>query len=128
MQLSALIGGYVEKVDAATPLTEAAEWMVSKKVGSLVVTREGRVRGIFTEHDMTRAVAHHADMDSDTIGNWMSDYPHMAAPDWTLEEAADAMVEHGIRHLPIMDDDGRLVGMVSIKDLVWAMRGPTRES
>lgn len=128
MQLSALVGGYVEKVDSATPLTEAAQWMVSKKVGSLVVAREGRVRGIFTEHDLTRAAAQRADLDTDTIDHWMSDFPHLASPDWTLEEAADAMVEHGIRHLPIMDDDGRLVGLVSIKDLVWAMRGPSRES
>lgn len=128
MQLAALVGGYVEKIDAATPLGEAAQWMVSRKIGSLVVTREGKVKGIFTEHDLTRAAAQHADLDTDTIEDWMSDYPHLAAPDWSLEQAADAMVEHGIRHLPIMDDAGELVGMVSIKDLLWAMRGPSVES
>lgn len=127
MQLSALVGGYVEKIDAATPLTEAAQWMMSRKVGSLVVAREGRVKGIFTEHDLTRAVAHHVDIDVAVVNDWMSDYPHLAAPDWTLEKAADVMVENGIRHLPIMDEEGELTGMVSIKDILWAWRGPTVE-
>ena len=127
MRLSALVGGYVEKVDVTTPLAEAAQRMVSGQLGSLVVTRNGRVTGIFTEHDVTRAAAHHADMDTATVDEWMTDFPHLARPDWTIEEAADAMVENGIRHLPIMDETGSLVGIVSIKDLVWAMRGPEIE-
>lgn len=101
--------------------------MVSKKVGSLVVIEEDQVQGIFTEHDLTRAAAHHADMDREVVSDWMSAYPHMAGPDWTLEHAADVMVEYGIRHLPIVDRAGEVIGMVSIKDLLWALRGPTVE-
>lgn len=123
MQLSALVGGYVEKIDAATPLAEAARWMTSRGVGSLLVTRDGRVRGIFTEHDLTRAAAHNAAIDTDIVDNWMSDFPHLARPEWTLDQAADVMIEHGIRHLPVIEEDGGAVGMVSIKDVVWAMRG-----
>lgn len=126
MQLASLVEGHVETVDAATPLREAAQWMVSREVGSLVVTHAGHVRGIFTEHDLARATAHHSDMDADTVDDWMSDPAHLARSDWTIEDAADAMVRYGVRHLPIVDDD-RLAGMVSIKDLVRAMRGTRME-
>ncbi|HLT96726.1 MAG TPA: CBS domain-containing protein [Acidimicrobiia bacterium] len=124
MQLSTLVGGYVERIEGSTTLTEAARWMVSRKVGSLLVTQNGQLAGIFTEHDLTRAAAHGVDFTEATVDDWMSTYPKTAGADWTLDDAADVMVEEGIRHLPIVDDGGEVVGMLSIKDLVWAMRGP----
>ncbi|MFP3913862.1 MAG: CBS domain-containing protein [Actinomycetota bacterium] len=127
MKVSALVGGYTQTIESSASLAEAAQTMVSNGVGSLVVTSNGNMRGIFTEHDLTRAVAHRSDIEGDTVDDWMSDYPLLAAPDWTLEEAADTMVEHGIRHLPILDESGKPTGMISIKDLLWAMRGPSVE-
>lgn len=128
MQLSTLIGGYVERIEASSTLTEAARWMVSRRVGSLLVTREGELAGIFTEHDLTRAAAHGVDLAKASIDDWMSTHPKLAEGTWSLEEAADVMVKEDIRHLPVIDDDGNLVGMLSIKDLVWAMRGPQSAS
>ena len=125
MKLADLTAGYVEKVDASTPLAEAARWMVSRGVGSLLITREGRVKGIFTEHDLTRAAAHRVDLDEAPAGDRMSDDPRVATPDWTIERAADVVVEADIRHLPLVDDDGNIAGIVSIKDVLWALRGPT---
>ena len=69
MKLADLTAGYVEKVDASTPLAEAARWMVSRRVGSLLITREGRVKGIFTEHDLTRAAAMKWSRDTDDCGH-----------------------------------------------------------
>ncbi len=123
MQLSSLIGGHVEKIDVATPLVDASQWMTSRSVGSLLVTANGKVQGILTEHDLTRAVAHEVDMQSALTGDWMSKYPQVATPEWDLDSAADVMLEHGFRHLPVIDVDGEPIGMVSIKDVVWAMRG-----
>jgi CBS domain-containing protein len=126
MQLSALVGGFVEKVDAATP----------HRGGPVDAVDEGRVPGrvpggqgggISTEHDLTQATAQHAAMDRDVVDDWMSDHPDLAALDWSLDRAADVMVENAIRHVPIVDEGGELVGMVSIKDILWAWRGPTPE-
>lgn len=123
MRLESLIGGHIERIDEATPLREAAEWMVSRGIGSLLVTAHGRTTGIFTEHDMVRAAAKGADIDEAIVRNWMSDYPDVASPDWELGQAADVMLSRGFRHLPVVDSDGTPLGMVSIKDLVWALRG-----
>lgn len=53
----------------------------------------------------------------------MSDYPTKASPSWTIDEAADMMLVRGFRHMPVLEGD-RPVGMVSIKDLRWAIRAP----
>lgn len=123
MRLESLIGGYVEKIDEATPLREAAQWMTSRGIGSLLVMGRGRTKGILTEHDLARAIAKDADVDTALVREWMSDYPDVATPDWDLNRAADVMLSRGFRHLPVVDDNDKPLGMVSIKDLIWAMRG-----
>lgn len=121
MMLSALVGGHVEVIDASAPLRQAARRMAEKEIGSLLVVDGGGIVGIFTEHDVTVAVAHDADQDLGATGDWMTDFPVMAEPDWEVERALDVMVEHGFRHLPVVEG-GAPVGMVSMKDLVWIVR------
>jgi CBS domain-containing protein len=94
--------------------------MSARQVGSLLVTDGDDIVGIVTEHDITRAVGEEVDVDHTPIADWMSDYPQVAAPDWSVERALDTMLEHGYRHLPVVD--GGAMGMISIKDLVWALR------
>ncbi|HSJ35486.1 MAG TPA: CBS domain-containing protein [Acidimicrobiia bacterium] len=122
MRLSSLVGGHVETVDEKSNLRRAARLMSARQVGSLLVTDDGGILGIITEHDITRAVAEEVDIDHTAIGEWMTDYPQVATGDWTVEQALDEMLEHGFRHMPVVDDD-TVAGMVSIKDLVWAQRG-----
>lgn len=122
MKLAAIVGGYVETVDENSDLRRAARLMSARQVGSLLVTDDGRIRGIITEHDLTRAAADHADFDTELVGTWMTDYPQLAGVDWDVERALDEMLEHGFRHMPVVEGED-FVGMVSIKDLVWALRG-----
>jgi CBS domain-containing protein len=95
--------------------------MATRDVGSLVVIEDGHMSGIITERDVSLAVAHDADPDVAAVGDWMSDYPCLARVDWDIEQAMDVMVEHGFRHLPVLDAM-EPVGVVSIKDLLWAIR------
>lgn len=120
MRLSSLVGGQVETVDERSSLRRAARLMSARQVGSLLVTDGDDIVGIVTEHDITRAVGEEVDVDHTPIADWMSDYPQVAAPDWSVERALDTMLEHGYRHLPVVD--GGAMGMISIKDLVWALR------
>lgn len=122
MRLSSLVGGHVETVDEKSSLRRAARLMSARRVGSLLVTDDRGILGIITEHDITRAVADEVDIDETRIGDWMTDYPAVASSDWTVEQALDEMLEHGFRHMPVVTDD-TVAGMVSIKDLVWALRG-----
>jgi CBS domain-containing protein len=122
MRLSSLVGGHVETVDEKSSLRRAARLMSARQVGSLLVTDDRGILGIITEHDITRAVADEVDIDETRIGDWMTDYPEVASIDWTVEQALDEMLEHGFRHMPVVTDD-TVAGMVSIKDLVWALRG-----
>lgn len=127
MKLSALVGGHVEMIGSYATLREAARRMVEKGIGSLLVTGESGIAGIITEHDLALAAAHDADFDLGASGDWMSDYPLLADPEWEIEQAIDVMLEHGFRHLPVVDDKDP-VGMVSMKDLIWAVRGDLSDS
>jgi len=102
-----------------TTLREAARIMAREGVGSLlIVSQDMRLQGIFTERDLARALAGGAEPDKDTLGQYMTRDPVTAGPGETLIEAAHKMIEHGIRHLPIVDEAGRLIGVVSIRDIL----------
>jgi len=123
MHLRSFVGGHVEIVDSQTRLHEAAGLMLKHVIGSLLVVDGDAISGILTEHDLARALAHNPDLEEETVGTWMSDYPTKASPSWTIDEAADMMLVRGFRHMPVLEGD-RPVGMVSIKDLMWAIRAP----
>lgn len=121
MQLRSLVGGYAETVDGACTLREAARLMSAGDIGSLLVAENDEIAGIITERDLMRAISLDADLDTDVVDAWMSDYPELAHENWDVGDAVDMMLEQGFRHLPVVAGN-RPVGVVSIKDLVWAMR------
>ena len=87
-------------------------------IGALpVVDRDGRLVGIFTERDLLRrVVAKRRDPEKTLIREVMTPNPVYATPDDTVEEAKRLMAKVKARHLPIVEN-GRLVGIVSIKDI-----------
>lgn len=103
-----------------TPILEAARLMTEGDTGSLVVIDKGELVGIVTERDVLRAVAEDLNTRTVTVGRIMTPGPDSLEPDVDVREVAQWMVAAGYRHLPVIDDE-RLVGMVSIKDLVWAL-------
>jgi CBS domain-containing protein len=97
-------------------LGEAAAKMTERGVGAVVVSDFGRMIGILSERDIMRAVADRIHSSEARVREWMTADPITATPDTTIEEAGRTMLEHGFRHLPVVDGD-RAVGIVSLRDL-----------
>ncbi len=109
-----------------TPVAEAAAGMVKANVGSAIVMQGRFLAGILTERDVLRWAASGEDLRAARVVDWMTPDPQSVSPDTTVEEAADIMLKHGFRHLPVVD--GRAVcGVVSLRDLfATRIRRPQR--
>lgn len=110
----------VLEVEMAATLQEAAQSMRDRKISSLVVTEQDRLVGIMTERDIVSAVADGADSEVAHVRDYMTSNPISAQAEISLDEATQMMLEHGFRHLPIVDEDQRLVGIISLRDLARA--------
>src|SRR4051812_45835588 len=85
-------------------LRDAARQMARRKVGAaVVVDPDGPGIGIITERDLLEAVGADQDPDKELVADHQSTGTVYAAPDWSLEEAAVAMVHGGFRHLVVCD-------------------------
>lgn len=120
MIVQELLVGEVATCTPDTPVVEAAIEMRKADTGSLVVLDKGELVGIVTERDVLRAVADGLNTKSATVARIMTPGPDSLEPDVDVREVALWMVAAGYRHLPVVDGE-RLVGMVSMKDLVWAL-------
>jgi CBS domain-containing protein len=110
-------------------LREAAAAMASKKVGAaVVIDPEQPGPGIITERDILESIGAGQDPDREQVCNHLSANLTFAAPDWSLERAAEAMVRRGFRHL-VVAENGETVGILSIRDIVrcWTQDGATSE-
>jgi CBS domain-containing protein len=102
-------------------LGEAAERMVERGVGSVVVSDFGRLIGILTERDLLRAVADRIHSSEARVREWMTPEPITARPETTAREAARTMLDNGFRHLPVTDGETTL-GIVSLRDVLqWTL-------
>ena len=114
---------------AKTKVVEAATIMARGNVGSTLVVEGGRPVGIFTERDIVRALSQSPEAPGDEIGHWMTANPRTVSSSDSVEEALRRMLEGGFRHLPVVDAEGRLVGMLSMRDLARAgVRGATAKT
>jgi CBS domain-containing protein len=103
-------------------LGDAAEKMTGADVGAVVVSDFGRLIGILTERDVMRAVARRTHSSIARVREWMTSDPITAPPEMDAQEAARTMLEHGFRHLPVVED-GMPVGIVSLRDIArWAIK------
>jgi CBS domain-containing protein len=117
--VSELMHTRVVSVTADDPVAAAAAAMVQHKTGSALVMQGRFLAGILTERDVLRAAASGADLTEAPVSAWMTKDPESAATDTTVQEAAQLMLLHGFRHLPVMA--GREVrGVVSLRDLFAA--------
>jgi CBS domain-containing protein len=104
-------------------LREACRQMSARKVGAVAVhDPDGHGIGILTERDVLHAIGAGQDPDIERAGAHLTGELVFAAPDWTLESAAEAMVRGGFRHLIVLDD-GEVAGIVSVRDIVRAWAG-----
>lgn len=123
MELRELISGEVQTVSPISTVVEAASRMRELGVGSLAVMDDDEFSGIFTERDVLQVIAAGGDPAVETVAGWMTLYPDSFSPDMEVREVADWMLAAGYRHLPVVDEGARLIGMASIKDILWALTG-----
>ena len=97
-------------------IAEAAEHMVARGVGAVLVMDGDRLQGILTERDILKAVAAGLS-ESSRVRDWMTTSPETIESSDETGHAAALMIHGGFRHLPVLD--GRtVVGIVSIRDLM----------
>jgi CBS domain-containing protein len=99
-------------------LREAASLMSRRRVGAAVVLDpDGQGPGIITERDLLDSIGAGQDPESERVGAHLTADVVFAAPGWSLEEAAVAMVRGGFRHL-VVTDGGEIAGILSVRDIV----------
>src|SRR6267143_3511755 len=113
-------GGASVPVEATTE--QAIRAMLDRHVGAVAILDENtRVSGIFTERDVLRRLSVSGRDPAQTpVREVMTTPVEMATLDTTPGQALATMVERHYRHLPIVDDDGRLLGMLSIRNVLQA--------
>jgi CBS domain-containing protein len=116
------LAAYLRPVVIATlgeSVLAAARRLRDHHVGSIVVTREGRPIGILTDRDLViRVVAEGLDPATTRIDDVLTYDPVTLRESDTIDAAALCMREHGIRRLPIVDDAGKVAGIVTADDLL----------
>lgn len=116
----------VENVVTARPVNtirKAIEILYKKHVGSIVITDgEEKCIGIFTERDAIRVVTQKVPL-SKPLRTVMTKHVMTVQEDATFEEARRHIVSHGIRHLPVLNREGKLVGMLAIRQFLDELFG-----
>lgn len=102
------------------PIIEAVHLLVDRSVGALVVSADGTtIDGVISERDVVRHLATGEDPSSMApVHEVMSSTVRTCTESDLVESLMEIMTERRIRHLPVADDDGHLVGIVSIGDVV----------
>jgi CBS domain-containing protein len=99
-------------------LRAVARLMSQRSVGAaVVIDPDGNGPGIITERDVLISIGSGQDPDREAVAEHLTRDVVFAAPDWSLEEAASAMVRGGFRHLIVLDR-GETVGILSVRDVV----------
>jgi CBS domain-containing protein len=103
---------------AATTVRQATRLMNDHAIGSLLITSGSRLIGIFTERDvLRRVVAEGRSPDSTAVGEVMTRDVVWCSPESGVDEVADVMRRRRVRHVPVVDADDSIVGLVSIGDI-----------
>jgi CBS domain-containing protein len=101
-------------------LADVAARMRQAEISALaVIDARAELVGIISERDLARAMADGVDPDTVEVSAYASESVAVATPDEDSAEVAERMIDAGIRHMPVVSD-GRLVGMVSMRDLLAA--------
>ncbi|HIJ65924.1 MAG TPA: CBS domain-containing protein [Candidatus Hydrogenedentes bacterium] len=120
-QLLANKGSKVWSVSPETSVYEALQLLAERDIGALLVIGGEQIAGLFSERDYARRVILRGKTSKDTPVAEIMTRPVLYVPPWrTLDECMALMTARKIRHLPVLDE-GKLVGVISIGDVVKAM-------
>lgn len=111
--------GPVATVEADNTVVSALRVMANRGIGAVLVTDNGALAGIFSERDYARKVVLQGkDSSSTPVRDIMTSKLIHVTPEMTVDQAMQLMSDKRIRHLPVLDGAGSLIGVVSIGDLV----------
>lgn len=111
-------GDAIWSIAPESTVVEALQLMADKDVGALLVMKEGKLVGIFSERDYARKVILKGKLSKDMlVKDLMTRELFYISPDATIEECMALITQKRIRHLPVMKE-GRVVGVLSIGDVV----------
>lgn len=105
-------------IGEGTMVRDAIRQMQDQRVGCVLVCREERVVGIMTEVDVLRKAEDGNDSLNESVRQWMTPNPVSITEDDSIWKAAKAMKDGGFRHLPVVDERGKPVGFISIRNIV----------
>lgn len=113
-------GNQVTTVTSSSSLLEAARKLAAKRIGAVVVSDgDGRVNGILSERDIVRAIAQGGhDALSAPVSDLMTRDVVTCSASASLDDVMHTMTKGRFRHVPVVADDGRLAGIISIGDAV----------
>ena len=107
------------EIEPEATVLEAVGVMARARVGAVAVVERAELRGIFTERDlMLRVVHQERDPGATKVREVMTSPVATASDSMSASEALDLMIERHLRHLPILGNDGQLLGMLSIRNLL----------
>lgn len=104
-------------VSPAAPVADAVRAMNEHHTGCVLIGREGKLLGIFTERDVLTKDYFRADSDSLAVEHLMTRNPETLEPSHSIAFAINMMSVGGYRHIPIVDE-GRPIGVLSVRDIV----------
>ena len=101
-----------------TLVEEAAQEMLDNGIGSVIVVDEdNHLEGILTTTDFVEIVANQKPKDQTPVSTYMTTDVVTTTAQKSIRDVADAMVEHGFHHTPVVDEDEGVIGMITTSDL-----------
>lgn len=118
MTVGSMASDEVVTASRDTEISDVAEKSRSENVGAVVISDDDTPVGLVTDRDIVLAFAEHDDVLSLTAADVMTEDPVTLQADDEDMEISRAIGEHGVRRIPVVDDDGQLSGIVTLDDLV----------
>lgn len=103
-----------------TSLGEAIKIMAYHNIGFLPIVENEKLIGVISETDIIKIIANDGNL-NDSIYKYANKSPITVSKETTVRDAVELMIKNNIRHLPIVDNSGKLIGVISVKDIIKAI-------
>ena len=117
VSIESLISRDLLRTTADATLSDVATTMISTAAGSVLVFDAQELVGVITLRDIVRAALQEPNIAQVQVKKYMTTYPWVVSPGWSVRDIAVRMINHGIEHVPVVQD-GEVVGILSSLDLV----------